>query len=204
MHPTGCRAALVWRFDGDRRAVSSAAVGGGTRDAVAWVLCLEVDDDYGRTDLDAHVAEVASALQLGGPGVGLLTAAPVAARRRGRDGAVVVDATVGVSHPTWAADVDGAISAPPGTINVVAQLPAPLAPGAEVNAVMTMTEAKTQALLAAGVPGTGTASDAVVVVTPFDGDAEGFGGPRSRLGARLARATHAAVIAGLRRTGTGS
>ena len=110
---------------------------------------------------------------------------------------------------------------------------------------MTITEAKAQALIEAGVPGTGTASDAVVVCWPsavgddaraarhsdaarrsdaarhsggdargraapggdspretdpgFAGEPEAFAGPRSLWGARLARATHAAVVAGLER-----
>ena len=60
-----------------------------------------------------------------------------------------------------------------------------------------MAEAKTQALVERGVPGTGTASDAVCIVCPVDGDEEPFAGPRSPWGARLARATHGCVLAGL-------
>jgi len=47
------------------------------------------------------------------------------------------------------------------------------------------------------VPGTGTASDAVVVVWPPSLPAEPFAGPRSTWGARIARAVHAAVHRGL-------
>ncbi|PZS30767.1 MAG: hypothetical protein DLM61_10085, partial [Pseudonocardiales bacterium] len=56
--------------------------------------------------------------------------------------------------------------------------------------------AKTQALLAAGIAGTGTASDAVTVICPPGAASEQFGGPRSTWGARLARAVHDAVRAG--------
>jgi adenosylcobinamide amidohydrolase len=86
-----------------------------------------------------------------------------------------------------------------GTINVIAFLPAPLVDAALVNAVMTATEAKAQALAEAGVPGTGTASDALCVLTPREGPAQPFGGPRSTLGAPLARAVHAAVRDGVLR-----
>jgi len=68
-----------------------------------------------------------------------------------------------------------------------------------VNAVMTVTEAKAQALLEMGVPGTGTASDAVCVACAPYGTVETFAGPRSRIGAPLARAVHAAVRHGVRR-----
>ena len=62
-----------------------------------------------------------------------------------------------------------------------------------LNAVVTATEAKTQVLLEHGVPGTGTASDAVCVLFPPVGEEERFAGPRSVWGARVARAVHRAV-----------
>jgi adenosylcobinamide amidohydrolase len=61
---------------------------------------------------------------------------------------------------------------------------------------MTATEAKTQALLEAGIRGSGTASDAVCIAAPAAGEREDFAGPRSLWGARIARAVHAAVRAG--------
>ncbi|MEU8249555.1 adenosylcobinamide amidohydrolase [Nonomuraea sp. NPDC048916] len=87
--------------------------------------------------------------------------------------------------------------APPvGTINIMVTLPVAMTDAALVNAVMTVTEAKTQALVEAGYPGTGTASDAVCVVVAAAGPEELFAGPRSTWGARLARAVHAAVRRG--------
>jgi adenosylcobinamide amidohydrolase len=198
---------LVWRFESPRLVVSSAAVGGGIGPR-AWLLNATVPLDYARIDLDVHVAELAAALGCAGEGVGLLTAADARRATSARDDGVEVHATVGLRIPTWAADADGAagawagaaeVATAPGTINVVAFVPYRLAPGALVNAVITATEAKTQALLEAGVPGTGTASDAVCIVTPASGDAVPFAGPRSAAGAALARAVHAAVAEGTRR-----
>ena len=104
-----------------------------------------------------------------------------------------------MTSPTWAADLDGAISDwHPGTINVVLHVPVRLSDAALLNAIVTATEAKSQALFEHGVPGTGTASDAVCVVCPADGPVEPFAGPRSVWGARIARATHGAVLRGLR------
>lgn len=83
-----------------------------------------------------------------------------------------------------------------GTVNIVVLVPVRLADGALVNAVATATEAKAQAIRDLGRPGTGTPTDAVTVLCPPDGPAEPYGGPRSRWGGRLARAVHAAVLAG--------
>jgi adenosylcobinamide amidohydrolase len=102
---------------------------------------------------------------------------------------------------------------------MLVRVPVALSDAALVNAVVTATEAKTQALLEAGVPGSGTSSDAVCIACPAPGalasaspvsrspaagslasgqevPVEEYGGPRSPWGARIARATHRAVAAG--------
>lgn len=193
------RGVLVWQWPAAVAALSSAAVGGGLC-RPDWVVNIGVGSDYGRTDLAEHVAEVASDLDLVGTGVALLTAAGVEQPTRRTVEGVTAHATVGVSHPTWAAARDPVpvADAPrPGTINLVIQVPVALDGGAAVNAVITATEAKTQALLEAGIDGTGTATDAVVVVWPPDAPPERFAGPRSPWGQRIAHAVHAAVRAGL-------
>jgi adenosylcobinamide amidohydrolase len=188
---------LVWRFDAAMTVASTASVGGGLGERT-WILNAQVARDYGRVDLVAHGAELAARAGVTGPGVVMLTAADVRRVEFATDAGVRVDATVGVTHPTWAADADGAVSSRPvpGTINVVVQVPVALTAAALLNALCTATEAKTQALLAVGVPGTGTASDAMTVVAATDGPVEEFAGPRSVWGARLARAVYAAVHAG--------
>ncbi len=187
---------LEWRWDEPMVAVSSAAVGGGIRE-IGWLVNIGVTSDYSRTDLDDHAAEVAAELEFVGPGVALFTAADVDQVFRAEHGGVVVDATVGVSHPSWAADL-AAVGQEwaPGTINSVVQLPVGLEPGAAVNAVATATEAKVQALVERGIPGTGTASDAVAIVWPAHVEVERFAGPRSTVGANIARAVHEAVWKG--------
>lgn len=198
-HPLGgadTRAALVWRFGSPVEAISSAPVGGGWG-RIDWVANIGVTARYARTDLAAQSREVAGALGLLGCGATCMTAVDVTSWTTGLDDEVRADATVGVSKPTWAADADGAISSAPGTINLVVQLPVALQPAAAVNAVMTATEAKSQALLEHAVPGTGTASDAVVITWPVDADRVDFAGPRSAWGARIARAVHRSVSAGL-------
>jgi adenosylcobinamide amidohydrolase len=186
------------------RMISSAVSGGGIGPR-EWVLNAQVPASYSRTDPAVHVAELAAGLGLAGPGVGLLTAARVTDAVHRADDGVRVAATVGLRVPTWAAAPPGAPGrepAPawrPGTINIIVSVPVPLRDAAYVNAVLTATEAKTQAVLAAGFRATGTASDAICVAAPAAGEPEDFAGPRSRWGARIARAVYAAVHAGARR-----
>ena len=124
-------------------ALSSAPVGGGPG-MVEWVLNIGVRSDYDRTDLSEHAREVAAELDVRGAGVAMFTAVDLSRRRRCDLEGVTVDATVGISHPTWAAEhpeTEEPVS--PGTINLVIQVPVGLDPGAAVNAVVTATEAKT-------------------------------------------------------------
>lgn len=187
---------LVWRFPAAVRAISTAVLGGGLGER-SWIINAEVSIDYHHHDPAAHAAAIGHALGLhGDDGVGLLTAADVLGVVTADDGGTRCDATVGLSTPTWAAALEGEGSRwRPGTVNLVCWVPAAMGDAALVNAVATATEAKSQALLEAGVPGTGTASDAVVVCCPRGGT-EAYGGPRSPWGARLARAVHGAVAAG--------
>ena len=204
LHPADAthRGVLAWQWADDVAVLSSASVGGGFT-TPNWLLNIGVVADFARTDLEEYAAEVAAGIglagsDLAGSGVALLTAAHVDRVRRSTCDGVVVHATVGVSKPTWAADPTGGYTPwTPGTINLVVELPVGLEPAAAVNAVITVTEAKTQALQEHGVPGTGTASDAVVIAWPTSAPAERFAGPRSEWGARIAQAAHAAVSAGI-------
>ncbi|MGW6499741.1 adenosylcobinamide amidohydrolase [Nonomuraea angiospora] len=188
--------ALLWEFGPGWRMISSALLGGGIGPR-EWVLNAQVVAGYSRMDPVDHLL----ALGPEGEGVGMLTAASVDRCVRASDGGVEAYATVGLRVPTWAAAPEG--SADPelapmrvGTVNIVTVLPVAMTDAALVNAVMTVTEAKSQALIEAGYSCTGTASDAVCVAVPAHGPEELFGGPRSEWGARAARAVHAAVRQG--------
>lgn len=190
---------VVWAPGPGYRMISTAVDGGGLGER-HWWLNTQVSRDYFEPDPVAHVRCIADGLGLPGPGVGMLTAADVRWLSRAADAGVEVVATVGLGLPVPAAVSEERIAAEtgppgPGTINILVVVPVPLDDAALVNLVVTATEAKTQALLEAGVPGTGTSSDAVCIACPAaaDGRAEQYGGPRSTWGSRAARAVHAAV-----------
>ncbi len=200
-------AMALWRFGSPLMALSSAPYGGGWG-MRRWILAAQVADGYSRADPAAHLAELARGLALEGPGIGMLTAVDVRLVAASGEDGVTAAATVGITHPSWAAAEDAGIAAPvtdtaivAGTVNIVAALDRRLSRAALVNAVMTVTEAKSQALWDAGFAGTGTPSDAVAVLCAPSGPAEAFGGPRSRWGSRLARAVHRAVLDGSRPAG---
>lgn len=194
---------LVWAPGPGYRMISTAVDGGGLGER-HWWFNAQVSREYFEPDPAAHVRRIADGLGLAGPGVGMLTAADVRRLSAAVDGRVDAVATVGLGLPVpAAASVEriAAETAPtgPGTINILVVLPVALDDAALVNLVVTVTEAKTQALVEAGVPGTGTSSDAVCIACPVGTNGslpEPYGGPRSVWGARAARATHAAVAAG--------
>jgi len=186
---------LVWRLPEPALAISSAVLGGGLGPC-GWVVNCTVPMSYDRDDPADHVAGIAAGLGLSGPGVGLLTGVNVAEVVATRDEGVRLWATVGLGVPIQAAAP--AAPSPPhvGTVNVVAWVPVRLSPGALVNAVATITEAKAQAIRDLGWDATGTPTDAVCVVCPVTADEADYAGPRSVWGARLARAAHQAVLSG--------
>nr|WP_246422561.1 adenosylcobinamide amidohydrolase [Nocardiopsis mwathae] len=204
--------ALVWDAGPGWRMLSSGVLGGGLGSR-SYVVNAQVPGGYRRTDPRDHLAEIARAAGLRGHGVGLMTAADVTNAAFAADGGVEAVATVGIGRPTWAAapsDLDearlgharaagGTESIRPGTINIIVAVPVPLSDAALVNALSTATEAKVQAVMEAGFACTGTASDAICLAVRSETGTEppaSFGGPRSRWGARIARAVHAAVRTG--------
>jgi adenosylcobinamide amidohydrolase len=187
---------LLWRLAVPMRGISSGPLGGGIGDR-EWVINATVPMSYARNDPQTHLEALAGELALDGPGVGLLTGVDVTERVPATDGAAEVWATVGIGSPILAAAVrEIPRQHTPGTINIVAFVPVRLSDAALVNAVMTITEAKAQALWELGLDATGTATDAVTVLCPRQGPAEAYGGPLSPWGARLARAAHRAVREG--------
>ena len=187
---------LLWRFARPARVVASSPHGGGIG-LRRWVINAQVPPSYARRDPDHHLGRLGVSLGLAGRGVGMMTAVDVRRFAAAGDGGVEVTASVGLGHPIRAAAPDdGRPVELVGTINVVVLVPARLSDSALVNAVATVAEAKGQALGDLGLSASGTATDAVCIACPEDGQPSVFGGPRSIWGSRMARAVHAAIVAG--------
>ncbi|MFH9242062.1 adenosylcobinamide amidohydrolase [Streptomyces anulatus] len=102
---------LLWRLGPGVRVCSSAVLGGGIGPR-AWILNAQVPGGYPRLDPDRHLAEIAAAEGLIGPGAGLMTAADVAAYTTGQDGGVTATVTAGLGVRGWAAAPDTVLRAP--------------------------------------------------------------------------------------------
>lgn len=192
----------VWRPEAEFLSASTAVLRGGMGPR-RWILNATVNADYHHHDPADHLSRIARAQGLDDDGIGLMTAVDVRDSHWAVNAGVEALTTVGLGWPTWAAaaatPASRGNSNVAGTINTVVWVPVALSEAALVNAVVTATEAKVQALIERGVPGTGTASDAVAVCCPLPkagATGEDYGGPRSTWGSRVARAVHAAVSAG--------
>ena len=110
--------------------------------------------------------------------------------------------TTGLSNPCTAGEplVPTAGALPhPGTINhLVVVVDGDPSPAALLNAMTTVTEAKTLVLFRAGVkcgdePATGTSTDAIVIAAMGRGAHHQYGGPATDLGWSVARAARAGL-----------
>jgi len=186
------------------RVASTAVVNGGLTSARS-IVNLHVSKDDPCADPAGMIATYGARAGLPPPWVGLLTAAPTAEARTGfaatatsRALAVV---TTGLSNPCSAGQqhfLPAGALAHLGTINIVVVVDGDPSPAALLNAMTTVTEAKTLILIQAGVrcgdvPATGTSTDAIVVGATGRGVHHEYGGPATDLGWSVARAARAAL-----------
>jgi adenosylcobinamide hydrolase len=189
-------------------AVSSAVVGGGVSSAEA-ILNVHVSKHGSLDAVRASLEAFAERHGVTGPYVGLLTGAATekAELHTAQHGALTVLAvvTVGLSNRITAGVSPPMAAAPAATINTIVVVDGDAEPAALVNALMTVTEVKTLALIEAGVKtvdgrfATGTSTDAVVVAATGRGARERFGGPISPLGWVIAQAVGPALRRGIAR-----
>jgi adenosylcobinamide amidohydrolase len=199
--------AVVVRSARPFTALSSAVVGGGLVRARS-VINLHVAKNDPCEDPAGMLRAYARRAGVPGPWVGLLTAAwterAVRAWCRAPGLGALAVVTVGLGNRAAAGrSRPGPWS--PGTINLIVVVEADPEPAALVNLVATATEAKTLALVEAGIthgrrqPATGTSSDAILVAATGRGPRARYGGPRSPLGWVAARAAGSALRRGIAR-----
>ena len=189
--------------------LASAVVGGGFGSALE-ILNVHVDDQYDGARPEEDLAAVAAELNVAEPFVGLMTAAYTEFARCAveslGDLTVAAVVSVGLSNTSSAGvtppidgPADSAAAPGPGTINVILLIDGALTPAAMVNAVITVTEAKTMTLAEwdvktpEGEAASGTSTDTVVVACTGRGGGLSYAGPATSVGWLAARAVRAAI-----------
>jgi len=181
--------------------LSSSFFGGGFR-RVRHILNANVAQDYCSDSPAADLRAIAARCGVSDPFVGLLTAVPLRKARIVNSEAgglrVGVLTTAGVGNAT-SAGVTLPYVSKPGTINIIVLLDAKLSRAAMLNAIITVTEAKSAVLNAmdirtpGGVLATGTSTDTVTVATTGRGPTEPYAGPATVLGWLIAKTVRQAV-----------
>ncbi|GAB4470348.1 MAG: adenosylcobinamide amidohydrolase [Anaerolineales bacterium] len=183
-------------------ALSSALLGGGFTDFRSLFI-YHVHKDYDHPEPWRHLLELSADEQLPSPTIGLLTAASLDRTQviQLGEGALQVCAlvTAGVSNATNAGITPPVMLRGAATINLVLLVNHALSPSAMVNAVITVTEAKTDTLNRLGVKtplgevASGTSTDTVVIAHNGEGKPMPYAGPATNVGWMMAKAVRLAL-----------
>ncbi|MEP7200176.1 MAG: adenosylcobinamide amidohydrolase [Chloroflexota bacterium] len=184
-------------------AVLSSAIVGTDLDTTRHILNMHVHKGYCCDKPEDDLRALARELGITENFVGLLTAVKLE-RARGavaQSGALTVAAlvTLGLSNP-MAAGISAPAMLDVGTINMILLIDGNLTRAAQVNAVITATEAKTLVLIESGVktrdgsPTTGTSTDAVVVACTGRGERLPYAGTATEIGWLIGRSVRDAVL----------
>ena len=189
------RTALLVESQQPMQVISSAVIYGGLRKTCA-IINRHVDKDYDLENPKSDFFRIAKKRGYPTPFVGLMTAAYVDKASQSHDTlnelTVASIVTVGLSNAA-AAGLSEPVKLRPGTINAIVIVDGLLSPAAMVNAVMTVTEAKTAMLhekdikTEAGFPATGTTTDSVVVACTGRGNLLPYAGTATPVGYLIGR-----------------
>jgi adenosylcobinamide hydrolase len=195
-------AAAVWVSSQRPLAVLSSAVVGGGFGRTRHIVNMHVDDRYDGVRPQDDLAAFASRIGVREPFVGLMTAAQTefaCLRVEAQAGLTVAAAvSMGLANPECAG-VTGPLPVRCGTINAIVLIDAALTRAAMVNAVITVTEAKTMVLgewdvrVGDGPRASGTSTDSVVIACTQRGERLRYAGPLTIVGWLAARAVREAI-----------
>ncbi len=182
------------------RTLASTILNGGLGETDA-VLMLQVSLHYDHEDPVGHLRSLLSRLELPPDTVCFMTAAELdkafCAREVEQNGSrALALVSAGISNSIRAGESSREGSVPHrqvGTINIMVITDEPLDDCALTNAVMTVTEAKAAALQDHHIPGTGTTSDAVLIMCPSEGERCMWSGSSSDHGIAMAVAVRSAL-----------
>lgn len=190
------------------KVLSSTLMGGGfTETDTIFILEVKMGYDHPRPMEDLE--SVCRKYGLPQDSVGFMTAADVKRvitvkrdQLNGKRAIAVV--TAGTTNAVYAGErlpqeiIDLLPEHKAGTINIIALLDSPIEDCGMAGAIITMTEAKTAALMDMNVKGTGTTSDAVAVACPL-GPGDKYCGPATDAGMLMARTVREAVAESVRK-----
>ena len=193
---------LVIRLPRRMKVLSTTVLNGGFS-VTDTLLSVQVPIHYNGLDPESEIVEICARLGLCAGSVGFMTAVDlkkvitiVSEEYHGINATVV--ATSGVKNAVYAGELqtDALMRGlnGPGTINIVVALDQPLHETGMANSLITITEAKTAALMDTKTRGTGTTSDAIAVCCP-EGDGQKYAGTATDVGICMARAVRKAVAA---------
>ncbi|MEM2145931.1 MAG: bifunctional adenosylcobinamide hydrolase/alpha-ribazole phosphatase CbiS [Candidatus Jordarchaeaceae archaeon] len=191
------------------RAVSSAPRGFGILET-SKVLILQVPKDYHSDRPEEELKELIKELKLEEKTIGLMTAAEIrkvlTVTHQSYEGLhVTVIITAGTSNALIAGEKTFTLKnieeSSLGTINIVALIDKALTDGALINAIITITEAKSIALRNLGFNASGTTTDSVVVACSTEGEKLKYAGTGTEIGFLLSRAVRDALVESLKKAG---
>ncbi len=198
----------IVRLPGRHRVLSSTIMGGGLTETDTLFI-LEVKMGYDNPRPEDDLEEVRRRYSLPEDSVGFMTAADVdrvlTVKRdevNGKGAIAVI--TAGVTNAVYAGErlpqeiIDLLPKHVAGTINIIALMDRPVQDCGLAGGFITITEAKSAALMDMGVKGTGTTSDAVAVACPI-GDGDKYCGPATDAGIAVARAVREGVADSIRK-----
>ncbi|MFT5587397.1 MAG: adenosylcobinamide amidohydrolase [Cognaticolwellia sp.] len=191
-------------FEQPQHVLSWAIVGGGlgTGQRIAW---RKVSDGDVAGDVVAWTQRQAAERGIDGPV--MLTAASLdrLSRAECSVGGITARAlvTVGLNNRLAVGDPPG--PGPVGTINLLVHVDVPLSVAALLEALSIAVQARTAAVIDAGLPSvvsgkqaTGTGTDCVVLVCPMQGDEQVYSGMHTALGSAIGQAVRSACDTGVR------
>jgi len=172
--------------EGNFFGVSTGLLGGWKK--VRYAFNHTVSDEFYETDPVSYLRSVAKKHGLKSY-FGLLTAVPIENLSVKSIDDVTTFVTAGVNNPNEKI----------GTINVIVVVEGRVSRSGMLNAIITVTEAKSKALIEMGYDFTGTNTDAVVILATQRGKYYRYGGAASELGRKVWRTVNDAVKESLKK-----
>lgn len=201
---------LIIRSEMPLKTLSSAVLNGGLIEARA-IINHQVPKDYDHVDPKGLLIKVAGKLGLPKPVVGLMTAANIrnvaVTMERYQDLTVSALITAGLSYPATAGDTVTLAPRNPGTINIILLVDGNLNDGCMVDAVKTITEAKSVTLrnldvksYLSGEAASGTITDSLGVACTGRGESIKYAGTGTKLGELIGKSVRKSVREALQRS----